>query len=608
MTVWTHVIGWAIVHFVWQGATIGVLGAVALRWLRFTSPQARYVVACVALVTMVACPVITSVSVARARRPAALARVEPVTFDAAPMVASSPEREVQTGSASRLLRGKLERLLPLVVWLWLIGVGVFVVRLVTGWRHMRRLHRSALAAPTSRLQQVGDVIAARLHLRRVVHIVDSDLVDTPTAVGWRRPVVLVPIAALAQLSPTQVDAILTHELCHIRRHDFVVNVLQSLAEVFLFYHPAVWWLSGQIRVEREHCCDDAAVTSCGDPLVYVEALKQVEADRHGSATPMQQAPLALAAASGSLVRRVRRLLRVDGETQRASSSAVITIAAVVAVIVLVAGRDRVKALGAPAAIDSRDAPAFASASITSMPPLTPQSPGFLCGFGKGGAFKAFGPVDWIITCAYGIPAARTDQQLIGGPSWLKVDLFQIEAQAPPDHIPTSASEGLPMLRTLLADRFKLAVHRETKELETFDLSVASADGALGPRMRPTPPECASWIRSKRKGPQPSRPGYRECGFARVTRSLITNTAITMPQLANLLTPRMGQVVRDMTGLRGYFDVDLSYTPVPADIGTTVERGDALLGALRIELGLRLDPSTSSIDRLVVDHVEHPNPE
>src|SRR4029077_10699398 len=102
------------------------------------------------------------------------------------------------------------------------------------------------------------------------------LVDVPTVVGWLRPAILLPIAALAALSPAQVEAILAHERAHIRRHDCAMNVLQTIAETLLFYHPAVWWLSKRIRVEREHCCDDVAIAVCGDPVGYAQALAELE--------------------------------------------------------------------------------------------------------------------------------------------------------------------------------------------------------------------------------------------------------------------------------------------------------------------------------------------
>ena len=115
-------------------------------------------------------------------------------------------------------------------------------------------------------------LSRRLHITRAITLFESTLVDVPTVIGFVKPVILLPASVLGGLTPQQLEAILAHELAHIRRHDYIVNLLQSLLETLLFYHPAVWWLSRRIRIEREHCCDDLAVSLCGDPLVYARAL------------------------------------------------------------------------------------------------------------------------------------------------------------------------------------------------------------------------------------------------------------------------------------------------------------------------------------------------
>src|SRR5204863_2273719 len=157
------------------------------------------------------------------------------------------------------------------------------------------LHRAALAAAPSTWQTACQRIARRLGVTAAVHVVESLTVDVPTVVGWMRPVILLPIAAVAALTPAQVEAILAHELAHIRRHDYAVNVLQTVAETLLFYHPAVWWISKRVRTEREHCCDDVAVGVCGDAVGYAGALAELESWRVASAS------MALAATGGSLV-------------------------------------------------------------------------------------------------------------------------------------------------------------------------------------------------------------------------------------------------------------------------------------------------------------------
>ena len=155
-------------------------------------------------------------------------------------------------------------LFSVLVTLWMTGVTILLARLTAGCWRIRQLQAIARLEEPSRWQSLAEGIAPRLGLRRPFSVIDSARVATPTVIGWLRPIILLPIAAMAGLSPRQVEAILAHELAHIRRHDFVINLLQTLAETALFYHPAVWWISARIRTEREHCCDDVAVAISGD--------------------------------------------------------------------------------------------------------------------------------------------------------------------------------------------------------------------------------------------------------------------------------------------------------------------------------------------------------
>src|SRR5690349_13234356 len=140
-----------------------------------------------------------------------------------------------------------------------------------------------------------------MRVSRSVRLLATDRVDSPSVIGWLRPVILAPVGMLSGLAPQQVEALLAHELAHVRRHDYLVNVLQGIAESLLFYHPAVWWISNQIRTEREHCCDDLAVEASGDVLVYARALAALESMRPAHFKTV------LSANDGSLLRRIRRL-------------------------------------------------------------------------------------------------------------------------------------------------------------------------------------------------------------------------------------------------------------------------------------------------------------
>src|SRR5207245_10148390 len=122
-------------------------------------------------------------------------------------------------------------------------------------------------------------LAARLRVSRPVRLLQSTLVQVPAVLGWVRPVILLPASALTGLTPLQLEVLLAHELAHVRRYDYLVNLIQSAIEILLFYHPAVRWVSRRVREEREHCCDDLAVAVCGDAHLYARALLMMESLR-----------------------------------------------------------------------------------------------------------------------------------------------------------------------------------------------------------------------------------------------------------------------------------------------------------------------------------------
>jgi beta-lactamase regulating signal transducer with metallopeptidase domain len=224
-------------------------------------------------------------------------------------------RLFEAGAAlARAVGADTNRIVRGIAFAWLLGVACLLARIGAAWRRVGRLHRRALATQASAWQDACRRIAYRLGLPAAAHVIESAAVDVPTVDGWLRPVIILPIAALAALTPAQVEAILAHELAHIRRHDYAVNLLQTLAETLLFYHPAVWWISRRIRSEREHCCDDVAVRMCGDAVVYAQALADLETCRASSLR------MALAATGGSLIERIRRILHVPIADEPRSAS------------------------------------------------------------------------------------------------------------------------------------------------------------------------------------------------------------------------------------------------------------------------------------------------
>lgn len=339
-----NALAWTLIHFLWQGSIIGLLAAVSLWALRPRS-TVRYAIGVGALAAMLAAPAVTFSLLLEAQPPAgtdmtmsmAPAADQDAATPVAPLdgiaVGQSVVRSASGASAASIASIAAVAGHPAVVAtilaVWLTGVLFLSLRLLGGLVVARRHATRAVRPVSPQVQRIADSLAARLALRRAVRVFESTRVAVPMMMGWLKPVVLLPTAALAGLSPTQLEALLAHELAHVRRHDYLVNLLQSVVETLLFYHPAVWWVSRQVRADREDCCDDLAVAVC-DRVAYASALADLAATRpaHG---------LALAATDGRLVDRVRRILRgPDAAAPTSPSWAVLGVTLLVGVALPVA--------------------------------------------------------------------------------------------------------------------------------------------------------------------------------------------------------------------------------------------------------------------------------
>ncbi|WP_304988484.1 M56 family metallopeptidase, partial [Corallococcus sp. CA054B] len=366
-------VGWALVHLVWQGALVAVALALALRWVGRRSANLRYALACGALGIMLALPVATAwrhASRAAESRPVARTAVVPRTVAPMPapvsvaltqLPASRPLAVKETATLPRLDRvlQQVGEHLPWLVLAWGLGVAASSLRLLKGWMGLRRQVDEAVHASWEWQQRLEE-LARRLNLKRPVRLLVSSKLDVPSTLGWLKPVVLVPTATLTGLAVRELELVLAHELAHIRRHDFAVNMVQTLVETVLFYHPAVWWMSQVIRVERENCCDDLAVRQGPGALPYARALTALEALRLQG---MDTRGPAMSALGGSLKDRVRRL--VVAPASRCSSRwvagvSIVTLASSLALAVPLTAL----AVQPPKAPESK---ALASPAVSAMP-------------------------------------------------------------------------------------------------------------------------------------------------------------------------------------------------------------------------------------------------
>jgi len=305
MTTITQALSAALLHFVWQGMVVALLLRVALVLLRKRSPNTRYLAACSALALMAALPAITI----------GILYQRPASPIMAATTVTALSRTIRTASAP-LGSTWTQWLRMLQMWalpVWSLGVLAFSVRLAWGWKQVSALQQRGEAAGDAVLEAVRR-LCRQAGIRWPVRAMVSSISDSPSVVGWIRPVILLPAASLAGLTPEQLEAVLAHEIAHIRRHDYLVNLFQIVIETVLFYHPAVWWASSRIRHERELCCDDLAVSSCGDPVRYARALTILE--RLRTAAPA----MALGATDGALSYRIQRLVGMKPEEQSASKA------------------------------------------------------------------------------------------------------------------------------------------------------------------------------------------------------------------------------------------------------------------------------------------------
>ena len=290
MTAIAHALSLALLHFVWQGMLVVSLLWIVLMGMRKRSPNARYVASCVALAVLALLPAITAYGIYE--RPASAVGHQL----AATSVQIAPSAFPQSANL----------LISLQSWavpVWCAGVLLFSLRLVYGSTRVAALRKRGEPAEEALLSVIS-TLATRMGVKQRFGVLISKLADGPGVAGMVRPVILLPAATLLGLSQEQLEAVLAHELAHIRRYDYLVNITQMLIEALLFYHPAVWWISARVRRERELCCDDEAVRMCGDSLCYARALTALERLR------MTMPDLALGATDGPLSYRVKRLLGV----------------------------------------------------------------------------------------------------------------------------------------------------------------------------------------------------------------------------------------------------------------------------------------------------------
>lgn len=344
-----HALGLSLLHFLWQGALIGVAYLGARRLTRESNPELRYACGMAAIVLSALCPIVTCLLILGAQD-AATASVAVKTVVSGFVAGTGPT----------VPPGLSEQALSWLVALWLAGVLVMALRSFQQWRSLERVVRlHAILDPE--LQRMGRTLAAKLGYLRDLRVRVTDRIDTPTLAGWFRPVILLPAALVLRFPRQQLELILAHEVGHLRRFDHWANLLQAVVETLLFYHPVVHWISQEVRNDRELCCDRLVLRSTRhEPYLYARTLAELEEWRQ------RPARLTLAATGGHLLDRVRRIVGIIESDHRPAALRPsllqgIAVAALLAVVVTAVHRGRTA--GAAAAVEVAPARPLPFASL-----------------------------------------------------------------------------------------------------------------------------------------------------------------------------------------------------------------------------------------------------
>ncbi|HEY2545117.1 MAG TPA: M56 family metallopeptidase [Candidatus Acidoferrum sp.] len=491
-----------------------------------------------------------------------------------------------------------ERVLPLVTWL-LGGAGV----LFFWWRRWRRMTepiRGAVTAKSGREFEALRELERGAGITRHINLIVSNSALEPGILGIFRPALVLPAGISERLTDPQLSAIITHELCHVRRRDNLAAAVHMVVEAIFWFHPVVWWMGARLVDERERACDEEVLRLGSEPQVYAEGILKV-------CEFYLESPLFCAAGvtGSNLKKRIEAIMTHRGARNLELRKKVLLAVAAVLFVVGPVAFGALHAAKSRAASKPQNAASrtFAFADVM-VKPNTTDTP--MAGFDiKGKPFSAtmFKPDRFMATnvtlhellrLAYGVQ----DSQILGGPDWINSEKYDVNATVDGPSadelkklgVDEGSLERKRMIQTMLAERFRLALHRETKELPVYVLLL----GKNGPKLSPAKP--GDTYASGPKGPDgsPIGPGYWQSEKG----GIVIQGRPLGSSLVPFLSDRLDRIVLDQTGLNGSYDFKLRWAPDPPEASAP-----SVMSAVEDQLGLKLELQDSPVEVLVIDHAE-----
>jgi bla regulator protein BlaR1 len=512
---------------------------------------------------------------------------QPFAYPVAPAVPHFPAAAISQSPA---------HFLPILLPIWLCGsilvLGIWFAR----WRRISAAVRRATPLAAGSESEIFSRLQSNDGLRNPIEIVSSATSIEPGLFGIFRPVLLWPQSMSARLTEAQTEAILAHELCHARRRDNLTAALHMFVEAAFWFHPMTWWLGARLVDDRERACDEQVVDSGREPQIYAESILKV--CEFCVESPLSCVP---GVSGADLKRRITRIMARRGTRElNFPRKLLLTAACVLAIAApILAGAFSLSPRRVTAAAQSSTTLGYASVSIA---PHVSGGDNVMLMFGVGEFDSKNASLQQVMRVAYGVE----DDRIIGAPSWLSSEKYDVVAKEanpeggnPQKDLDQDAGEQKRMLQSMLAERLKLAVHRETREIPTYALIIAAG----GPKLEDSDPGA----------PHPEWHKARD-GVARwgvwMDGNAVVGQGIGVAPLLFHLSRVLHRTVVDETGLSGTYDFRLK---LPDGVGPGIDNpvppasaDPTIVLAVEQQLGLKLELRTVPLEVIVIDHVERPS--
>jgi len=305
-----NALGWSILHILWQGFIVAFILGFALRILHKKSSQLKYLLSVSSILLIVGLSVYNFISYSDNKKDDNLfinKNVEVVNGIKINPPHTEANHAIYEGLIIDKIKAKItsaEKFFPLMVNIWLIGVLVFVIKLILSIFYTSRFKYKYCQSISAVWLKKFNLIEEKLMIEKAIQYIESGIVKTPIVLGYFKPAVIIPVGMLTGIPENQIEAIIAHELAHIRRNDYIINVIQTIIETVFFFHPAVWYISSKIRNERENCCDDIAIKVCDGNLTYAKALVSIQEFSLGK----HYAAVAFSGQKKHLLNRIKRIV------------------------------------------------------------------------------------------------------------------------------------------------------------------------------------------------------------------------------------------------------------------------------------------------------------